>query len=913
MTNKRTNNPNLEEALAVVEEHLAGTDVCAMDFSEVVEQLSLFVESAEQAARIELVDGGRTLVQALELASYWNTEFPEESQLIEEFVGFAKEYLPVLQRVTNSSLDEKGEIDQYVKLAEENWSEYLELITDHQNDSNFWSADDDTADQFASENESDSIDVASSDVEMLLAAVSDGATPVNKAQDIPEADVQNSAKQNLVEDRELLEAYMDDALRCLGSMEQATLAIEAQPEEQEAVRQFCRELHTLKGASATVGLTALATYLHELESSLEGLFDDDALPIEVEPLFAAVDRVREEIGQLQPNKTPEDSPKQNSQSAAANISGDFTSFGNADDSSIRIRAAKLDRLMDMLAELVVLRNRRESHVAEFNSLNAELKNCSARLEYSDESNQFETSRGATPFLGGMTRSSKGTLGEVAKDIAAVSQGLQELQKPVSQDNAAISGFIRDFRQELMQLRRIPVSGLFHRLQRAARDAAKSENKRVQVKMKGEQTGLEQEIQERLFESLLHIVRNSVSHGVESESQRIKSGKDPVGTITLESYSNAQLLVIEVRDDGSGVDYDAVRKIAIEKGLLKAHQSPSDNEIAQLIFHPGFSTRRQASQLSGRGVGMDVVAKTIEQLHGRVEVDSNTGQGTTMRLLIPLRTGIEHVMVFRTDGQLFALPMQSVTAAKSSNANIGNLAKLSLSSAFSLSRNSQAGSEDVLILKRAHDRDEVEDADGHLALSVDELIGPEEVVVRGLPNLLKTHPLFCGVTLSGTGETVLLLNSEQVVDFCQHHGDEETNGQESLPPSGQNSDQKRALVVDDSLTARKVLAKILQKHDFATCEAGDGIEAIERLHREKFDIVLTDLDMPRLGGMELLADVQSGKYCDAPIVVVSGREEEAFRTKAMDFGANDFVTKPVSENSIVQLLENLELLALTPQG
>ncbi len=144
----------------------------------------------------------------------------------------------------------------------------------------------------------------------------------------------------------------------------------------------------------------------------------------------------------------------------------------------------------------------------------------------------------------------------------------------------------------------------------------------------------------------------------------------------------------------------------------------------------------------------------------------------MRLLIPLRTGIEHVMVFRNDGQLFALPMQSVTAAKSSNANIENLAKLSLSSAFSLSKNSKSGSEDVLILKRANDRsDATSPAGGHLALAVDELLGPEEVVVRGLPNLLKNHPLFGGVTLSGTGETVLLLNSEQVVDFCQMRGED----------------------------------------------------------------------------------------------------------------------------------------------
>ena len=178
--------------------------------------------------------------------------------------------------------------------------------------------------------------------------------------------------------------------------------------------------------------------------------------------------------------------------------------------------------------------------------------------------------------------------EVAKDITAVSKGMREIQKPVSLDNAAISRFIRDFRQELMQLRRVPVSGLFNRLQRAARDAAKSESKQVQIQVVGEHAGLEQEIQERLFESLLHVVRNSVSHGIESEGERVAAGKNRVGTVTLEASSSAQLLMIEVRDDGNGLDYEAIRRRAIDKGLLSSNQTPSNDELAKLIFHSGFS-------------------------------------------------------------------------------------------------------------------------------------------------------------------------------------------------------------------------------------------------------------------------------------------------------------------------------------
>ena len=170
-------------------------------------------------------------------------------------------------------------------------------------------------------------------------------------------------------------------------------------------------------------------------------------------------------------------------------------------------------------------------------------------------------------------------------------------------------------------------------------------KKVQVKLVGEQAGLEQEIQEKLYESLLHVVRNSVSHGVETEDRRTKAGKNPFGTVTLEASSKAQLLIIEVHDDGGGINYEAIRRRATENGLIGAGEMPSQAELAKLIFHPGFSTRETASEVSGRGVGMDIVATTIQQLRGRIEIDSVAGQGTTIRLLVPLRTGIEHIMVF----------------------------------------------------------------------------------------------------------------------------------------------------------------------------------------------------------------------------------------------------------------------------
>ncbi len=229
-----------------------------------------------------------------------------------------------------------------------------------------------------------------------------------------------------------------------------------------------------------------------------------------------------------------------------------------------------------------------------------------------------------------------------------------------------------------------------------------------------------------------MVRNSVSHGIAIPAERIQSGKDPVGILTLQAYSSAQLLVIEVHDDGNGLDFAAVRSRAIEKGLLGPGANPTNHELARLIFHPGFSTRQQASEVSGRGIGMDIVAQTVDQLHGQIEVESVADQGTTIRLLIPLRSGIENVMVFRVQEQLFALPLQSVTAAKSANASIGQVVHLPLTNRRSTSETADSQTKDVLLLKHAdglrsgHQQSAHESQKSNQSLAIDEIVGPEEV-------------------------------------------------------------------------------------------------------------------------------------------------------------------------------------------
>lgn len=941
----------IEKAWAPVQESFQQSARDEASLEATALKLTEFAHVAESNSGEELSRGASQLAKLVNVSATWLNSYPDDTDIVDEIMEFVERQQCELQACIGSD-ESNPKIDEMIELSNEAWSDYFVVAEEVCWESASFDDGFDSSVDFESESNDEM--PSGSEIEMLLGAVTaltettaalestaaiestEGETePLTETEveaetetveadeqvepesmdDAPVAepaeaepadegdDPDKSAREDLRSDPEMLEAYLDDSLRCVAAMESAALSLDEKPDDKDSIRAFCRELHTLKGASATVGLSGLAKQMHDLETSLEEVFaaDGDSSP---ERLFEAIDFVRKEMDSLkpqakaqpQPNNATGPQPAKISMApnarivspVAASISKSPTraSFAPSDNSSIRIRASQLDRLMDMLAELVVLRNRRESNASEFDLLYGELSRCSTRLSIVEEQSG--------------KASNNSVVGEVSKDIEAVARGFRALQKPVANDNTAITRFIRDFRHELMHLRRVPVSGLFGRLQRAARDAAKKESKQVRLVVQGENTGLEQEIQERLYESLLHVVRNSVSHGIQSPEARTAAGKDETGTITLEATASAQLLVIEVRDDGNGVNYKAVRRRGIEKGLIAPNQQVSNAELANLIFHPGFSTKDTASEISGRGVGMDVVSTTLEQLRGRIEVESVTGKGTTIRLLIPRRTGIEHVMVFRSQDQLYALPMQSIVSAKTSREGFDSLSRL----AFSGKHDSR--SSNVLVIKRSGLAGDEQDSS--IAISVDELLGPEEVVVRGLPPMLRNHPLFCGITLSGSGEKVLLLESESVADYCLPESElDNSNIREIANESG-----LKALVVDDSMTARRHISKILKANGFVVVEAGDGLEAIETLHRTSFDLVVTDLDMPRLGGLELLADIRNGKYCDAPAIVVSSRDDAGFRQQAIEYGACDFINKPVTKQYFQQQLEKLGLTLTTRQ-
>ena len=733
-------------------------------------------------------------------------------------------------------------------------------------------------------------------------------------------------------DPELQDAYLDDAGQCLSAIEQAVLTSPGHVDAKTS-QLLCRELHTLKGASASVGLSELADYLHATEDWLE--VAESSGQIDLNGILEVVDAIREQVAEVSSTNQSQSStggagtPKSDDH-PKLDLARTVDSGGQGQGETLRIRADQLDRLMDMLAELVMLRNRRDSSVNRLKSVHDEMNQCLTRLRtvinvgpdrhlaHETDDEEALSIDPSLPYTKGVPTTQ---LNEIANDFRELSGGLKELFEPVAEDNRLISQFTRQFRQELMQLKRLPVSGLFQRLQRAAYDAARVENRQVRLQLLGGHAGLERSVQERIYEPLLHLVRNAVSHGIEDADERAAAGKPAQGTVTLEAFGGSQLLTLEIRDDGRGLNYDRIRQKGLELGLLRLDRPATKNELSQLIFHPGFSTRSEANAVSGRGVGLDVVRATLEKLHARIEVESEAGVGMTIRLMIPLKSVIEHTMVVRCGGQLMSLPMTFVKSACSPGQSPTGEVELpegveviELTDLLGMPTASSDSPGSYLIVASRQKADAPGSrASQDVALAVDEILGTEEVVVRPLPPILKDHPHFTGATLSGDGEVVLLLDSHAL--FGPGHQNTTTPPASSASAKlkaatgGSDATQKqtrhRVLVVDDSISARRALMKKLRPFPVELEEASDGLAALEKLRRSDYDLVLTDLEMPRLGGIELLAEMQSlPQHEQTRTVVISSRAEAEVQEQVRSLGAQAFISKPVDAQSLITSLISL---------
>ena len=445
--------------------------------------------------------------------------------------------------------------------------------------------------------------------------------------------------------------------------------------------------------------------------------------------------------------------------------------------------------------------------------------------------------------------------------------------------------------------------MFRRLPRVVRDTAKQLGREVEIVIAGENTDLDKSILDALAEPMMHLLRNAVDHGIEPPLERAAAGKSPVGTIRLNAYHQGNQVVIEISDDGKGIQLEKVVASAVSRGVITAEQALrlSDNDALDLIFHAGLSTANQVTEVSGRGIGMDVVKAVMDRLKGAIAVRSTPGEGSTFRLMVPLTLAIIKALLFRVCDRLYAVPLGNVLEilrSRESEVHVVDGQEVlqireEVVPLIRLSRIHSGGvrTPKLYVIVVSH-------GDRKIGLVVDRLIGEQELVIKGLDETLINTELVSGASILGDGRVVLILSISDVVaklggglgsGYSRRHG---------VPASGGaavtvNPQMIRVLVVDDSALMRKLIPQLLERDNsiHVVGTAMDGAFALKKIEELRPDAITLDLEMPRMDGIETLRQIM--RQLQVPVVVVSAHTREGASTtfKALHMGAFDFVAKP----------------------
>jgi chemotaxis protein histidine kinase CheA len=741
--------------------------------------------------------------------------------------------------------------------------------------------------------------------------------PVLKIPELPES---------LDLDDEIREAFLADASDLFERIEPLVLGLSQPADPSAGFDELARCFHTLKGAAGSVGLTELAAHVHALEEHLEsarGSVGEGLVELLLQTLgylegLLRLLRTRRSGPSEPPAARPHEAPAVVETVAAAGAPSMPQSANPVEDSTaegpIRVPASRIEDLMDLVSELISRRRLWSEQAQSLKSMARLVRGCRSRmLGCLDRLHEAGLGR----HDGGPSASRRGDLpgqllrlGELADDLSVLAETAQTGAVPLADHGDALGRLTMQLWDELQAIRVVAIRGLFQRLARVAQEAARIEGRQVEVVMDGDGTGVDRAVQDKAFEPLLHGVRNAVGHGLESPSDRLMAGKPAAGRITLTARREGNTLVISVQDDGRGLDHEAIAAKARRLGLLAPEETPSAERLNRLIFQSGFSTRSQANAISGRGVGMDVVAREVGHLKGTIELWTEPGKGTLLTIQLPARLALETTMIVRVDGQAFALPVAQIEHARPFDR--GELEASDPRDAPARPGAFLVFQDRRIPVKRAREilgiasTPEpawpkllvVRSASGLIGLVVDAIDGTEELVIKSLGTLLAGHPMISGTSCSATGEVISILNLAGLHHFVADGPATEV----ALPllerREAGSTVRPAVLVVDDSISVRRVVARHLRTFGLDVDEVADGLEALARLRARTYGLVVTDLEMPRLDGFELLAEMQRMPALAAvPVIAASTRVDDETRRRALGLGARTFLPKPIDASAL----------------
>ncbi|HWC15619.1 MAG TPA: response regulator [Terriglobales bacterium] len=628
--------------------------------------------------------------------------------------------------------------------------------------------------------------------------------------------------------------------------------------------------------------------------------------------------------------------------------------------SVRIALERLDSMMNAVGELVINRTRMLGRLSELERLAEVLTFSKGRMsekigefqekyEFSRLTGTFSSSyssAGGYALSGGFGDPSEFSELEMDRydDYNILSRSLTEISADVTEVLTQLDGFVRRvdsdideftelahrLQDEITQARMVPIGNLYTRISRTVRDAAKAAGKQVELSLSGAETELDNSIIQQISDPLIHLVRNAVAHGLESSEERYNSGKTDHGNVAVRAYHRGNHIYIEVEDDGRGIDYERVRNTAIGQGLYSAEQAErlSEREWLELLFHPGFSTAERKTELAGRGVGLDVVRANLTTLNGEIDVDTQKSVGTRFTLKVPLTLIISQALFVRCGDMSFAFPLSFVEEIRrvpaSTIEEVGGklLTKVRDAVTEVVRLDSQLGLPPGEPINGFYHLVIVSVAGRSVGVIVDEVIRKDEIVIKNLGEYLRNAKLFPGATIAPDGSLILLIDINRLVaGESIERRPLMTNATAArifapgaaavaageIPESAIEHLRKEKLVIlaDDSISVRKFVGRMLEKAGYRVRLAGDGLEALEIALQTPCDLIITDLEMPRTNGYELMMHLrQNPETKNIPVMVVTSRAGAKHRERAIKEGASAFLTKPVQDEQLIAAVAGL---------
>ncbi|HSS71187.1 MAG TPA: response regulator [Casimicrobiaceae bacterium] len=757
-------------------------------------------------------------------------------------------------------------------------------------------------------------------------------------------------------DEQVLPIFLEEAAELFPQAGEQLRAWQRAPAAQEHPQALRRTLHTFKGSARMAGAMRLGELTHLMESRL--LLGDAVVkptPDLFEALDTDLDRIAFVLDRLQKGEFNVALPWVGAEPAAetpgvpapltvvpapaapqpvAGVNVPTVAPAESEGGQramLRVRADLIDRLVNEAGEVAIARARVEGELRSLKGNLLELTNSVIRLrsqvreiEIQAESQiQSQLRPGEQEFdpleFDRFTRFQELTRG-LAEGVNDVSTVQQSLLRNIDDADAALlaqARLSRDVQQQLFSIRTVPFGSLSERLYRIVRQVAKDLDKRVNLEIRGTKVELDRSVLEKLVGPLEHLLRNALDHGIEARAERIKAGKPETGEIALNVRQQGNEIAIEISDDGAGLDFARIRDQARASGMIGMEGEPTEARLMECIFEPGFSTAAKVTQLSGRGVGMDVVRTDIAALGGRVDVATVLGKGTTFTLYLPLTLAVAQTVLVRAGGRLWALPAPMVEQVQQIKDK--DLIDLYLKREvvwqnrkypfFYLPRLlGHAGYNpetlrynSVVLLKSGQ---------SVTAVHVDEMLGNQEVVVKNIGPQLARVSGIAGATVLGTGEVVLIINPVHLAQRAE--GEVETPIVVRTPQAARvaaaavaASGPPVVMIVDDSLTVRKITSRLLTREGFEVVTAKDGLDALQLLAERVPDAMLLDIEMPRMDGFELAKTMKADtRVAHVPIIMITSRTAEKHRNRAKELGIEAYLGKPYQEEELLRQLRGV---------